>query len=44
MSGNIDSEERVCEDLDSFESADFRAGIIGRPSLGSSAIGSENPK
>jgi hypothetical protein len=44
MSGNIISEERVCDNLDSFESSDFRAGIIGRPSLGTTAIGLENPK
>ena len=43
MSGKITVEEVQDneESIDSVDS-DFRAGVLGRPSLGSTAIGSEN--
>ena len=43
MSGAINSDKNSCEDLDSFDS-DFRAGALGRPSLGNAGIGLENTR
>ena len=41
MSGKIHVEEVSEDSIESVDS-DFRAGVLGRPSLGSTAIGSEN--
>ena len=43
MSGVIIDRRNVGEDLDSFDS-DCRAGVLGRPSLGNTAIGADNSR
>ena len=41
MSGKIDVEDVAQESIESVDS-DFRAGVLGRPSIGSTALAADN--